>query len=51
MKSALNGNPGSARASRVGFGALAETIFSGKVRDGEAAIGRTQGACAPQILP
>ena len=43
--------PGSARASRAGFGALAETIFwhaSGKVRDREGAIVSTRGACAPR---
>ncbi|HYJ03772.1 MAG TPA: nitrous oxide reductase family maturation protein NosD [Chthoniobacterales bacterium] len=45
--------PGSARASRAGFGAIAETIFltgSRKVRDGEGAIASTRGACAPQIF-
>jgi hypothetical protein len=51
---------GSARASRAGFGALAETnfsadvpwdeiaLFEAKVRDGEGAIASTRGACAPQ---
>jgi hypothetical protein len=43
--------PGSARASRAGFGAIAETIFlpfPGKVRDREVAIASTRGACAPR---
>jgi len=45
--------PGSARAARAGFGALAKTIFAFfhpemKVRDGDGAIASTRGACAPQ---
>jgi hypothetical protein len=49
---------GSARASRAGFGTLAETNFVAeregqsqereKVRDGEGAITSTRGARAPQ---
>ena len=48
---------GSARASRAGFGALAETVFrrgsadyqrEEQVRDGDGAIASTRGACAPQ---
>jgi excinuclease ABC subunit A len=40
---------GSARASRAGFGASPKAIFT-KVRDGEGAIARTRGACAPGTL-
>jgi len=49
-KRALLQNPGSARASRAGFGTLAKTVFvrSKEVRDGEGAIASTRGACAPQ---
>jgi hypothetical protein len=58
MKPALQWIPGSVRASRAGFGALAKTIFAFfhptemKVRDGDGAIapaGAGRGACAAQI--
>jgi len=41
---------GSARASRAVFGALAENLWTAKVRDGEAAIASTRGACAPRKI-
>jgi 5-methyltetrahydrofolate--homocysteine methyltransferase len=41
-------DPGSARASRAGFGASPKQSFPEQVRDGEGAIAGTRGACAPQ---
>jgi excinuclease ABC subunit A len=41
---------GSARASRAGFGASPKQSSAAEVRDGEGAIARTRGACAPQSL-
>ena len=42
---------GSARALRAVFGASPKThSHGGKVRDGEGAVARTRGACAPQSL-
>ena len=50
-------NPGSARASRAGFGAspkqscaLSSGFETEKVRDREGAIASTRGACAPQTI-
>ncbi len=39
---------GSARASRAGFGATPKQFCQGEVRDGEGAIARTRGVCAPR---
>jgi len=41
-------DPGSARASRAGFGASPKQSFPEQIRDGEGAIAGTRGACAPQ---
>jgi hypothetical protein len=52
--------PGSARASRAGFGASPKQpsgagagylLIGGQVRDGEGAIAGTRGACAPRNTP